>query len=228
MNLEAINCPGYLRLTLLTLRQTQKKLAVDARSMLLRLRSGTPLRRLAITPLSQPDVLSAVGRRNYGRTITLSTFRHSSSAVRFSIPTYHSYNATSKLCNTQKYSTSSASLLPPAPPSKRSKALRILTVLVGTSIVLFITSQYHEPTRHLILAVQRCQRIGVAVLLSVVDYKRHFARKYANEEEEYEGLRQCHLRSARRILEVLKRNGGIYIKLVCSPFLFFLGLETTG
>lgn len=63
------------------------------------------------------------------------------------------------------------------------------------------------------LALKRSTTIVSAVALCVWDYRRVLNAKYASKEEENESLRQCHLRSARRLLEALQSNGGLYIKL---------------
>ncbi|GFZ47956.1 ABC1 family protein MCP2 homolog [Saitozyma sp. JCM 24511] len=63
-----------------------------------------------------------------------------------------------------------------------------------------------------------------AVLLDVVDYKTTFAREekmgapgrdLTPEERKIKrkARKECHLRSARRLLEALKKNSGIYVKL---------------
>jgi hydantoinase/carbamoylase family amidase len=64
-----------------------------------------------------------------------------------------------------------------------------------------------------VLAIQRSTIIAKAVALCVWDYRKTLNKKYANREEEVEGLRQCHLRSAHRVLVALQENGGLYIKL---------------
>lgn len=63
------------------------------------------------------------------------------------------------------------------------------------------------------LALKRSTTIGKAVALCVWDYRQTLNRKYDNKAEENEEMRQCHLRSAHRILVALQENGGLYIKL---------------
>ena len=64
-----------------------------------------------------------------------------------------------------------------------------------------------------VLAVKRSTTIAKAVAMCVWDYRKTLNKHYASREEEAEGLRQCHLRSAHRVLEALQENGGLYIKL---------------
>jgi len=64
-----------------------------------------------------------------------------------------------------------------------------------------------------VLAIKRSTTIAKAVALCVWDYRKTLNKKYADREEEAEGLRQCHLRSAHRVLVALRENGGLYIKL---------------
>lgn len=64
-----------------------------------------------------------------------------------------------------------------------------------------------------VLAVKRSTTIAKAVALCVWDYRKTLNQKYADSKEEQEALRQCHLRSAHRVLKALQENGGLYIKL---------------
>lgn len=68
-------------------------------------------------------------------------------------------------------------------------------------------------TNFALLALSRSTTIAKAVALCVWDYRFTLGKKYASSEEESEELRQCHLRSAHRILEALQTNGGLYVKL---------------
>jgi aarF domain-containing kinase len=53
-----------------------------------------------------------------------------------------------------------------------------------------------------------------AVVLDVIDYKVMFARQDGLElQEQRQRRRECHLRSADRLLQALKKNSGIYVKL---------------
>lgn len=64
-----------------------------------------------------------------------------------------------------------------------------------------------------LLALTRSSTIAKAVALCVWDYRSTLGKKYTSPEEEAEELRQCHLRSAHRILAALQNNGGLYVKL---------------
>ncbi|TKY88530.1 hypothetical protein EX895_002518 [Sporisorium graminicola] len=64
-----------------------------------------------------------------------------------------------------------------------------------------------------LLALTRSTTIAKAVALCVWDYRSTLSKKYDSRAEEAEDLRQCHLRSAHRILTALQTNGGLYVKL---------------
>ncbi|SNX86456.1 uncharacterized protein MEPE_05165 [Melanopsichium pennsylvanicum] len=68
-------------------------------------------------------------------------------------------------------------------------------------------------TNFALLALTRSTTIAKAVALCVWDYRCTLSKKYASPEESSEELRQCHLRSAHRILDALQTNGGLYVKL---------------
>ena len=107
------------------------------------------------------------------------------------------------------------------PRRKALKRLRNLLVLLTLLILLYNT---YSPFRHSLLAAVRCARLMRAVMLDVWDYQRLFAKEEARDklgreltDEEREARRQarkiCHRRSAERLLEALKKNSGIYVKL---------------
>lgn len=64
-----------------------------------------------------------------------------------------------------------------------------------------------------LLAFQRSTVIAKAVALCVWDYRKTLNSSHASSSDSNEALRQCHMRSAHRILEALQTNGGLYIKL---------------
>lgn len=64
-----------------------------------------------------------------------------------------------------------------------------------------------------VLAVKRSSIIAKAVLLCMWDYRKTLNASYPSSADSNEALRQCHLRSAHRILKALQANGGLYIKL---------------
>lgn len=68
-------------------------------------------------------------------------------------------------------------------------------------------------TNFAFLALTRSTTIAKAVALCVWDYRSTLGKKFKSRQQEAEELRQCHLRSAHRILEALQTNGGLYVKL---------------
>lgn len=64
-----------------------------------------------------------------------------------------------------------------------------------------------------LLALTRSTTIAKAVALCVWDYRSTLSKTHASTADEAEELRQCHLRSAHRILAALQANGGLYVKL---------------
>lgn len=94
---------------------------------------------------------------------------------------------------------------------RRPRPLRNTAIAVTTVVVLYNT---YDPFRHSVLASVRCARLMQAVVLDVADYKLMFARQDGLELEEQRARRRdCHLRSANRLLQALKMNSGIYVKL---------------
>ncbi|WWC59689.1 uncharacterized protein I303_102251 [Kwoniella dejecticola CBS 10117] len=116
---------------------------------------------------------------------------------------------------------------PRSPRPQRSKSGRrirglrnLLLFLALLSIVYYTVS----PFRHTVLAGVRCARLMRAVLMDVWDYKQVFAaeerlgepgRELTDEEKQIRRKvrKDCHTRSATRLLEALKKNSGIYVKL---------------
>ncbi|KAK0570015.1 hypothetical protein OC861_000322 [Tilletia horrida] len=64
-----------------------------------------------------------------------------------------------------------------------------------------------------LIALQRTAVITSAVVRCMLDYRSTMNAKYESKEADLEALRQCHLRSAHRILLALQTNGGLFIKL---------------
>jgi aarF domain-containing kinase len=110
--------------------------------------------------------------------------------------------------------------LPLTKNQRRIRRLRNLLVLLTFLSVLYYT---YSPFRHTIIASVRCARLMKAVALDVLDYKRTFSKEEAmgalatlNDEQREirsQARRDCHTRSAQRMLEALKKNSGIYVKL---------------
>ena len=110
---------------------------------------------------------------------------------------------------------------PPVAHARRFRRLRGLLILLG---LLFLLYRFYSPFRHVIIAGIRCARLMRAVTLDVWDYKQTFAREDAlrpldrdmNDDERQvrtQGRKECHRRSAERLLEALRKNSGIYVKL---------------
>lgn len=104
----------------------------------------------------------------------------------------------------------------PQVPARRLRRLRNLLFLLALLSILYYTV---SPFRYTVIAGVRCARLMRAVLLDVWDYKQTFKREEALSDSEEDRLikrlarKECHLRSAQRMLEALKKNSGIYVKL---------------
>lgn len=81
---------------------------------------------------------------------------------------------------------------------------------------------YTEPIRHSMIATSRSSRVVTCALLCFNDYRSAMGGSA-------EAMSACHLKCARRVLAVLERNGGIYIKLGqhISAMSYLLPLEWT-
>ncbi|KAK4056946.1 hypothetical protein OIO90_001846 [Microbotryomycetes sp. JL221] len=112
-----------------------------------------------------------------------------------------------------------ASLSRRLPPivTRQSRKSSILALLVLTLAALVLLYNVFAPFRHLLIAADRCARVGWAVLWCIVDYKLLFRKEWDQTEEgrkqRHEDYESTHWKCAVRIREVLKKNGGIYIKL---------------
>ncbi|WVF69595.1 hypothetical protein IAT40_004373 [Kwoniella sp. CBS 6097] len=125
---------------------------------------------------------------------------------------------------------------PPPPPSpstsriksRRTRSERRLRRIRNTLVLLAILSilyYTYSPFRHTVVAGVRCARLMRAVILDVWDYKSTFAAEaklgdgqgggLTDEEKQIrrQARKNCHKRSAQRMLEALKKNSGIYVKL---------------
>jgi len=87
-----------------------------------------------------------------------------------------------------------------------------VTLVIGTTLYEFL-----PPFRYAVIGVVRCTRVVVAVVGAMWDYKTLFAKSWADDlagqAQRTLDYQTTHLTAARRILEVLKKNGGIYVKL---------------
>lgn len=80
-------------------------------------------------------------------------------------------------------------------------------------LVLFSPRRLDSGGGFALIAIKRSTVIAKAVALCVWDYRQTLNKSYPSSAESNEALRQCHLRSAHRILKALQTNGGLYIKL---------------
>ncbi|OWZ34079.1 Atypical/ABC1/ABC1-B protein kinase [Cryptococcus neoformans] len=123
--------------------------------------------------------------------------------------------------NTLQPNTSPIPLTYLSSSPRRLRRLRNLLILLSLLSILYYT---YPPFRHTAIAVVRCARVMKAVSIDVWDYKQVFAAEerlgasgkgLTDEEIEIKrkARRACHKRSAERLLEALKKNSGIYVKL---------------
>ncbi|KAG0242556.1 hypothetical protein BGW41_003914 [Actinomortierella wolfii] len=122
----------------------------------------------------------------------------------------------------QRSLSSSSTVTRPPPPTPITRriplALTVPVVALAGGTVLYNTS---DSFRHTCMAVQRVARAAKVVVICGLDYKYsldmgNWDLKEGDPEDEKERLArrsQLHLRSAIRVREALKANGGIYIKL---------------
>jgi aarF domain-containing kinase len=143
-------------------------------------------------------------------------------ALRFPPPARHRLAST--VTSSAPPPSSTARL--PGRRKKRRRPARSSLVAVGVLVALGIGAyNFVEPFRHFTIAVQRCTRVGFAVFGCIIDYKLLFRKAWPGEDDpaaanyreareaRHQAYSDCHRRCAERILAVLKRNGGIYVKL---------------
>ncbi|KAH9819034.1 atypical/ABC1/ABC1-B protein kinase [Melampsora americana] len=91
--------------------------------------------------------------------------------------------------------------------------VRILLVILVSSLLYMVV----PPFRYIVIGVVRCARVALAVSGAILDYKALFSKTWTDDEtgrtQRHLDYQSTHLSAAKRILEVLKRNGGIYVKL---------------
>ena len=139
------------------------------------------------------------------------------------------------------YRLQSTSSSKPASPSSYdnwspSIALpRRVPLKVAVPIVALATGTFlynvSDSFRHSTLAMKRCMIAGEAVVAVGIDYKYSLDLanrdlQEGNPEDDLERLRRksaLHKRSAERLREMLRKNGGIYIKLVSDACFIVLG-----
>nr|XP_019046934.1 Atypical/ABC1/ABC1-B protein kinase [Kwoniella bestiolae CBS 10118]OCF25864.1 Atypical/ABC1/ABC1-B protein kinase [Kwoniella bestiolae CBS 10118] len=125
----------------------------------------------------------------------------------------------------QRHHASTSSPPSTRPPrTKSERRIRRLRNLLFFLTLLTILYYNYSPFRHTVMATVRCARLMEAVLMDVWDYKQVFAaeeklgapgRDLTDEEKQIrrQARKDCHKRSATRLLEALKKNSGIYVKL---------------
>lgn len=95
----------------------------------------------------------------------------------------------------------------------RSRSSSVLLSLLAAITAVLAAYQLSPSFRTVVLATERCGRIGIAVVQCIIDYKILFRTAWDGSVERHEAYEACHEKCAIRIREVLKINGGIYIKL---------------
>lgn len=93
----------------------------------------------------------------------------------------------------------------------RSKTGATVVLLGAVGATTIASASDDISIKHLALAFLRCERIARAVVYDAILYKRTFSKTYASDEEMQAAYSRCHRRSAERILEVLKANGGVFL-----------------
>lgn len=90
--------------------------------------------------------------------------------------------------------------------SSKTQATVVLLGAVGATTIASTSDD--TSVKHLALAFVRCERIARAVVYDAILYKRTFSKTYASDEERQAAYSRCHKKSAERVLEALKANGG--------------------
>lgn len=134
----------------------------------------------------------------------------------FRAPFFRPHSSSSKPASPSSYDSWSPSV---ALPRRVPLKVAVPIVALATGTFLYNVS---DSFRHSTLAMKRCMIAGEAVVAVGIDYKYSldFANRdlqEGNPEDDLERLRRksaLHKRSAERLREMLRKNGGIYIKLV--------------
>ena len=119
---------------------------------------------------------------------------------------------------------------------RRYRSLYALAVVIGTTTLGYY---FIPPVRSILIAIERCIFVGLAVGGCIWDYKLLFRKDWKDPAVRHKAYKTCHSelnksiepllyerlmlslfaipsqieKCAERILAVLKRNGGIYVKL---------------
>lgn len=98
-------------------------------------------------------------------------------------------------------------------------------LLAATSLVFLGTAGYntydrfHDRFQHSVTAVIRSGRAFLIGAMIAADYKWSLRERGLSEEEKMKVRSKVHKRSAERVRDGLRTNGGVYIKIVSSQIL---------
>ncbi|GAA6050542.1 hypothetical protein JCM3770_005591 [Rhodotorula araucariae] len=102
----------------------------------------------------------------------------------------------------------------PRPRNGRQRALVALAVALAALVAVY---EWSTTARHGAIAVERCAVIAWAVTRGVLDYKALFRKTWDDtdegREQRHRDYEETHWRAATRLMEAMRRLGGIYIKL---------------
>ncbi|PAV60657.1 hypothetical protein WR25_14415 [Diploscapter pachys] len=96
---------------------------------------------------------------------------------------------------------------------RRAGGLKIAAGLItaGSAVAIYRSIDEWEDVRE--VGIVRFGRAVVTVAKIVADYKYHLYGLYYPSEVYDSAIKQCHSRSAERLLELAKANGGVFIKV---------------
>ncbi|GAA5938003.1 hypothetical protein JCM3775_002427 [Rhodotorula graminis] len=102
-------------------------------------------------------------------------------------------------------------------PRPKTRRQRVLLGLVVTLAALFAAYELSTTVQHGVIAVERCTVIAWAVTRGVMDYKALFRKTWDETDEGYaqrhNDYEETHRKAATRLMEAMRKLGGIYIKL---------------
>ncbi|KAK6499183.1 hypothetical protein TWF506_003815 [Arthrobotrys conoides] len=114
-------------------------------------------------------------------------------------------------------------------PRSKARAIRPRWLLAGASLAAIIGGSYAlEGPYHAVMALERTMRVASATARCIQDYRHTLALD--NSSLDYaSSLSACHRRCAQRALNVMERNGSIFIKLGqhLSSMTYLLPIEWT-
>lgn len=89
-------------------------------------------------------------------------------------------------------------------PHKLNRSVKTALAVVGGSVVVYGAYQLSSPFRRTVIAVERCGRIGIAVLRCMLDYKLLFWKTddldgTVSQGTRHDAYENCHRRCAERI-----------------------------